>query len=110
MFDKDFYTDAKKTSDRIAPHFLLGSTDEKKIEAFEQMLSEIISFSDTIPEAINKMVKSALVCEFGKEILSGKKSEMMIKSISDTIMADAELRKQALLVIDKFAKPDELNA
>ncbi len=89
---------------------LFGIKDEEKIESFEKMLSELLRLSDTIPEAIEKMVKAALACEFGSGILDGKKSGMMVKSISGSILADTELRRQALLIIDRFAKADELNA
>jgi len=112
MQDKDFQQ-VSTTSKRSAGHepaLLFGIKGEEKVEAFEKMLSELLKLSDTIPEAMNKMVKAALACEFGSSILDGKKSSMMVKSISGSIMADGELRRQALLVIDRFAKADELNA
>ncbi len=111
MRDKSFQqVSTPKRSENKGTAFLFGIKGEEKIEAFEKMLSELLKLSDTIPEAINKMVKAALACEFGKNILDDKKSAIMVKSISGSIMADSELRRQALLVIDRFAKADELNA
>lgn len=111
MQDKNFQqvtTSGRKESRE--PALLFGIKGEEKIEAFEKMLSELLKLSDTIPEAMNMMVKAALACEFGNSILDDKKSAIMVKSISGSIMADGELRRQALLVIDRFAKADELNA
>lgn len=112
MQDKSFQqasTDTRRSAGQ-APALLFGIKGEEKIETFEKMLSELLKLSDTIPEAMNKMVKAALACEFGNNILDNKKSEIMVKSISGSILADGELRRQALLVIDRFAKADELNA
>ncbi|MDD4050093.1 MAG: hypothetical protein PHX47_03755 [Candidatus ainarchaeum sp.] len=111
MQEKNFQQEiASRRGVSHEPAVLFGIKDEEKIESFEKMLSELLRFSDTIPEALNKMVKAALACEFGNGILDGKKSDMMVKSISGSILADGELRRQALLVIDRFAKADELNA
>ena len=111
MQDKDLQqVSTSKRSAVKESALLFGIKGEEKIEAFEKMLSELLKFSDTIPEAMSKMVKAALACEFGSSILDDKKSAIMVKSISGSILADGELRRQALLVIDRFAKADELNA
>ncbi|MFA5104015.1 MAG: hypothetical protein WC527_02435 [Candidatus Margulisiibacteriota bacterium] len=111
MIDNDLQKiSASKRFEAKESALLFGIKGEEKIEAFEKMLSELLKFSDTIPEAISKMVKAALASEFGSSILDNKKSEIMVKSISGSILADGELRRQALLVIDRFAKADELNA
>lgn len=112
MQEKNFQqvTSTSKRSAGQEPALLFGIKGEEKIEAFEKMLSELLKLSDTIHEAMTKMVKAALACEFGNSILDDKRSEMMVKSIAGSIMSDGELRRQALLVIDRFAKADELNA
>lgn len=111
MQDKSFQQiGTSKRPESKEPALLFGIKDEEKIESFEKMLSDLIKLSDTIPEAVTKMVKAALACEFGSKILDDKKSAIMVKSISGSIMADSELRRQALLVIDRFAQADELNA
>lgn len=110
MFEKNINGDLPLRKEKTTPLGFLGINEETKIDKFEKMLADLIKMSDTIPEAINKIVKAALVCEFGNEILDSKNSEYMVKSISTTILSDPELRKQAILIIDKFAGSDELNA
>ncbi len=102
------------TTSKVSPAreeaLLFGIKDTDKIESFESMLSELLRFSDSIPEAIAKMVKAALACEFGSKVLEHKKCDSMVKAISQGIMSDTELRRQALLIMDRLAKADELNA
>ncbi len=89
---------------------LFGLKDEDKIERFEELMAEQLSVYDTINEAIEKMVKVSLLVEFGPGILRKKVAGNMIKTISAGILSDSELRKQSLLIIDRFARLQELNA
>lgn len=89
---------------------LFGMQDPDKIEAFEIKLGQSILTSDSISEAVEKVVAAALESEFGLEITSGKHFKNMIKTISCGIMGDSELRRQALIIIDRFSKSPELNA
>ena len=90
--------------------FLFGMRDQDKIDAFEKKLGTSMLTSDSISEAIEKVVAAALESEFGQDVASGKHFKNMIKTISCGIMGDGELRRQALIVIDRFAKSPELNA
>jgi len=89
---------------------LFGMKDEDKIEAFEKSLAAKLRDSDSIPEAVNKMVTAALSVEFGDKLLGSKQAANMIRLISDSILCESDLRKQALLIIDKLSKAEELNA
>jgi len=89
---------------------LFGIKEEDKIEKFEGLLSEAISTSDSIKEAIAKMVKAALTVEFGEDLLQKKEAEGMVRAISAGIYGDGGLRRQALIIMDRFARPGELNA
>ena len=63
-----------------------------------------IKKSDTIEMAVKRIVKMALAAEFGAELLTSSKAKGMIDTITYGILHDNELRKQALLIIDRFAK------
>lgn len=89
---------------------IFGLDDEDKIEKFEEMMSGQLDVSDTLNEAIEKMVKISLSVEFGPQLLQKKFAGQMIKTIAHGILSDSELRKQSLLIMDKFAKAKELNA
>ena len=89
---------------------LFGIQDPDKIEAFEKKLGSSMLTSDSIGEAVEKVVAAALESEFGIEIMGGKHFKNMVKTISCGIMGDSELRRQALIIIDRFAKSPELNA
>ena len=89
---------------------LFGLKSDDKIEAFENILSEELCLSDNLNEAIEKMVRAALTVEFGRELLAKPLSKNMVKTISSGILSDSELRRQAILIVDRFAKPKELNA
>lgn len=89
---------------------LFGIKGEDKIDAFEKYLSNDVKFSDNVPDAVDKIVKAAICAEFGEEMLDKKFAENMVRTISKSIMAENELRKQALLIMDRFAKPDIMNA
>jgi len=89
---------------------LFNTQDEEKVEQFEGFLENCIDACDSITGAIEKMVEAALKVEFGEKMTGQKQAEKMIKTLSRGIMSDPELRKQALIVIDRFAKVGELNA
>ena len=82
----------------LAPHV------KDKIDLFEKGLSNAIFKTDTIDKAIEKVVKTALACEFGPGFVVQKGADKMIKTISAGIISSSELRKQALVIIDKFAE------
>ena len=81
----------------------LTTEDEEKITVFEKGLGSTINKSDTIEQAIEKIVKTALACEFGPSFVSQKNAGKMIKTISYGIGSDPQLRKQALIIMDRFA-------
>ncbi len=92
-----------------SPAMLFGIRSEEKIERFEKLLSENMHLSDSVSEAAEKIVRSALSVEFGDRI-SGSTFNKMARTIAAGILSDSELRKQALLIFDRFAKAEELNA
>ena len=89
---------------------LFGIQDPDKLEAFEKNLSSCIFTTDLLGEAVEKMVSAALEAEFGSAISKGKHYKNMLNTISCGILQDSELRRQALIVIDRFARAPELNA
>lgn len=89
---------------------LFGIKDADKTERFEAALSEVLSTSDNIKEGIEKMVRAALSIEFGEEMLKKKGAQAMVSSISAGIFSDSELRRQSLIIMDMFARSEELNA
>ena len=82
----------------------LEEGEEKKIELFEAGLAKEINATDTIDQAFTKIVKMALAAEFGPSFVKAKGAKGLIDTIARGITGDAELRKQALLIIDRFAK------
>ena len=82
----------------------LGKKEKAKIELFEAGLSAELKKTDTINSAITKMVRMALAAEFGPTLVKSKGAEHMISTIVTGILSDHELRKQALSIIDQFAK------
>lgn len=86
-------------------------TDEKmkdkessKLDLFEKGLEKEVRKSDTVEHAVEKMVKMALAAEFGATLLASQGSRGMVNTITYGILHDEDLRKQALLIIDRFAK------
>lgn len=90
--------------------FLTGTEGTKKtkktanLDLFEKGLSAEIKKTDTIEDAVTKIVRMALCAEFGAGATRGKNAEHMVQTIVRGIMSDAELRKQALIIVDQFAK------
>jgi len=45
----------------------------------------------------------ALAAEFGPSLVASRGARQMVETIARGILNDAELRKQALIIIDRFA-------
>jgi hypothetical protein len=82
----------------------LDKSEERKIALFEKGLAKEIDTTDTIDEAFTKIVRMALAAEFGPSFSKAKGAKGLIDTIVRGITGDSELRKQALLIIDRFAK------
>jgi len=106
---------AKVTVKEIDPKFLsvifdrktskeaLKEKERSKLEVFERGLANEISTSDTIEKTVEKMVKMALVCEFGASLVTKAAAKPMIEVISRGILSDRELRRSALIIADMYA-------
>ena len=81
----------------------LEKEDLSKIELFEKGLENELSREDSIDEAVTKIVKMALVAEFGAGLVASKGAGNMVKSIVTGIMSETTLRKQALVIVDRYA-------
>jgi hypothetical protein len=81
----------------------LEDKDVAKLELFEKGLEKEIKKDDTIEQAITKIVKMAIAAEFGASLVAAKGARPMIETITRGIMSDAQLRKQALIILDRFA-------
>ena len=81
----------------------LEEKDLKKLELFEKGLEAELSQQDTIEGAITKIVKMALAAEFGASLVASRGARQMVETIARGILNDADLRKQALIIIDRFA-------
>ena len=80
-----------------------GQKELKKLELFEKGLAKEIKSGDTIEAAITKMVRMALAAEFGASLVTAKGARPMVETITRAILHDAKLRKQALVIIGRFA-------
>jgi hypothetical protein len=81
----------------------LAAEDCRKIKLFEKGLAQELKKDDTIEQAITKIVKMALAAEFSATLVAASGAKPMIATITRGIMSDPILRKQALLIIDRFA-------
>ncbi|MFC1510996.1 hypothetical protein ACFL5U_01225 [Candidatus Margulisiibacteriota bacterium] len=81
----------------------LEDDDLEKIELFEKGLAKELKKEDSIEVAVTKIVKMALAAEFGPSLVAASGARPMIETITRGIMSDAELRKQALIIVDRFA-------
>lgn len=108
------FTEVTVTRQAISPEVLpfitgktskkkLGKKDITKIELFEKGLASEIKKTDTIKMAVTKIVRMALACEFGATLTRSRGAEHMVETIVAGILSDAELRKQVLMIIDRFA-------
>ncbi len=82
----------------------LKEQDVAKLALFEKGLANEIDSEDTIDQAITKIVKMALAAEFGASLVAAQGAQKMVLTIVNGIMRDPELRKQALIIVDRFAK------
>jgi hypothetical protein len=82
----------------------LEKRELEKLSLFEKRLEKELFTTDSIHQAVTKIVKTALAAEFGPSILASAKSQPMVETIVSGIMGDPVLRKQSLIIIDKFAK------
>lgn len=83
---------------------------QDKIESFEKILAGKIEQTDSLSDAVQKIVKTVLHVEFGEKMIKGKQAENMAATIARSILDDNDLRKQVLIIIDWMTKPQELNA
>ena len=82
----------------------LTQKEKAKMELFENGLSMQLKKTDSIDDAVHAMVKVALAAEFGPSLLREKGAHAMVETICRGILGDTSLRKQALIIIDRFAK------
>ncbi|MDD5383137.1 MAG: hypothetical protein PHH60_05735 [Candidatus Margulisbacteria bacterium] len=75
----------------------------EKLNLFEKGLAAELAKDDTIEQAVTKIVKMALAAEFGPSLVAAKGAKGMIDTISRSILTNPELRKQALIILDRFA-------
>lgn len=78
--------------------------DLEKIALFEKGLSKELKASDSLDKTVGKMVKMALAAEFGASFCKAKGCDTMIDKITEMMQADPQLRRQSLLIIDRFVK------
>jgi hypothetical protein len=81
----------------------LNEAELSKLELFEKGLANELSTDDTIEMAVGKIVKMALAAEFGAALVAAKGARSMVDNITQTVLAEPSLRKQALIIIDRFA-------
>lgn len=106
---------AKVATKEIDPNFLsvifdknfskerLREKERSKLAIFERGLANELSTSDTMEKTVEKIVKMALVCEFGASLLANAGAGKMVSTISLGILSDRELRRSALIIADMFA-------
>ncbi len=81
----------------------LAAKEVKKLELFERGLANELKKEDTIEQAVTKIVRMALAAEFGAGLVAASGAKAMVATITRGIMSDAQLRKQALIILDRFA-------
>lgn len=81
----------------------LEESEVAKIDLFEKGLANELKKDETIEQAVGKIVKMAIAAEFGPSLVANSGAKTMIETIAQGILTDAQLRKQALLIMDRFA-------
>jgi hypothetical protein len=81
----------------------LETEELARLEVFEKGLALELKKEDTIEQAVTKIVRMALAAEFGATLVTAPSAKRMIGTITRGIMGDAQLRKQALIIVDRFA-------
>ena len=84
----------------------LSNEQRTKVDTFEKGLAQELNGSDSIDEAVTKMVRMALAVEFGAAMTRAKGAKKMIETIVSGILQDSTLRKQSLLIMDRYAGDD----
>ena len=82
----------------------LSKEEVSKLELFEKGLANELRKDDTIAQAVTKIVKMALAAEFGPSLVTAGGAVRMVETITRAIMSDPQLRKQALIIVDRLAK------
>ncbi|PIS29373.1 hypothetical protein COT42_05660 [Candidatus Saganbacteria bacterium CG08_land_8_20_14_0_20_45_16] len=81
----------------------LKEEEAEKLELFEKGLANELKKEDTIEQAVTKIVKMALAAEFGPSLVAAKGAKQMVETITCGILTDSQLRRQALIIVDRFA-------
>jgi len=81
----------------------LEEKEIKKLELFEKGLANELHKEDSLSQAVTKIVKMAIAAEYGPSLVAAPGSQRMIETISRAILSDAQLRKQAIMIVDRFA-------
>lgn len=102
--EKELWKNNKVMLPFILSEEKLTEQEDSRLDLFEKGLEADIKKSDTIEMAVEKIVKMALAAEFGPSLLTSPGSRAMINTISYGILHDSEMRKQVLLIVDRFAK------
>lgn len=82
----------------------VSSKQKERVALFEKGLAMQLKKTDTIDNALQSMVKVALAAEFGPSFLHQTGSKKMVQTITQGILSDPELRRQAMVIIDRYAK------
>lgn len=80
------------------------SFDPEKLALFEKGLGQELKLADPFNLSAKKIVKMALACEFGASFVVEKENKPLLDKITKNILLDPISRKQALVIIDHFAK------
>lgn len=102
--EKEIFKQKKTMLPFLFTNEKMKEKESSKLDVFEKGLESEIKKTDTVELAIEKIVKMALAAEFGAGLLTSSGSRRMIDTISYGILHDEELRRQALLIVDRFAK------
>lgn len=80
----------------------LSDKELAKLELFEKGLANELKKDDSIEGSITKIVKMALAAEFGPSLVKAAGAQKMVETITRAILHDPKLKKQALVIVDKF--------
>src|SRR3989338_7533376 len=81
----------------------LKGKELEKLALFEKGLANELKQDDTIEQAITKIVRMAVAAEFGASLVAASGAKQMVATIARGILNDSELRKQAMIIVDRFA-------
>jgi len=106
MMERNEWSPTRQFMPVIMGKNLADELDDKevaKIDLFEIGLAKELKKDETIEQAVSKIVKMAIAAEFGPSLVATAGAKPMIDTITRGILADGELRKQALMIMDRFA-------